>query len=141
MNKSNLQYFVYVEDSNRREIKKYNVLNATIITEIETKLKNLKGLLVSKAEFEKVVDSVLLYYYWCKSEWEVIITDWPPHIEVKELDRLVDDVKTHRETYNTLPYAVTPNLRTAEKVSVYDQIKLNWDIFINYLWEGLNLDA
>lgn len=141
MNKSNLQYFVYVEDSNRREIKKYNVLNATIITEIETKLKNLKGLLVSKAEFEKVVDSVLLYYYWCKSEWEVIITDWPPHIEVKELDRLVDDVKTHRETYNTLLYAVTPNLRTAEKVSVYDQIKLNWDIFINYLWEGLNLDA
>ncbi len=59
--------------------------------------------------FYKEIDRVLRYYFWSKCEWEIILSDWPPSDKFKE-----------------------------EKISIYDQIKLNYDVFIKYVWEELN---
>ena len=56
--------------------------------------------------FEKAIENVTRYYFWAKCEWEIIISGFPP------CDRFKD-----------------------EKIDVFKQVKLNWDIFINYLWE------
>ena len=58
-----------------------------------------------KENFGNLVKRDLSYYFWSKCEWEIIISGWP-----------------QRKDFNE------------RKVSVYDQILLNWDIFIDYLW-------
>ena len=58
-----------------------------------------------KEEFLEVVRTSLLYYFWSKREWEVEINDLGHH----------------------------PNY-PGEKVDVYKQVMINWDIFTEYLW-------
>lgn len=57
--------------------------------------------------FEEEVRKTMMYYYWSKCEWEVIIDHWPHSDRRKDL-----------------------------KVDVYDQVRLNWGIFCDYLWEN-----
>lgn len=49
----------------------------------------------------------LQYYFWSKAEWEIIISPW---LALSNSDRL--------------------------KISVYDQVMLNFDIFANYVWDN-----
>ena len=60
-----------------------------------------------KESFLRVVRSSLRYYYWSKCEWEIVLSDWPPS-----------------ETFKK------------EKIDVYSQVVLNWDIFSEYIWEN-----
>lgn len=74
------------------------------------------------------------YYYWSKCEWECVITDTHPHIGQRELDRILDDC------YRKLTKDAPPcrfshvNLSDADKIDVYDQLRLNWDEFVEYVW-------
>jgi hypothetical protein len=131
--RNNLTWNVYRENFNTRKIEKYNVLNSGIIEEIKNRTKNIYDL----EKFAEEVKQILMNYFWCRSEHEVIITDWPTHISLKELDRLNDEVKEYNNKYNKLPLSVTVNLNVEEKIDIYDQIYLNWDIFIKYLYENL----
>lgn len=63
--------------------------------------------LKTKEEFEEAVKRSMRYYYWSKCEWEIILTAWPP-----------------RENFHD------------EKIDVYDQVMMNWDVFIDHLWEN-----
>ena len=47
----------------------------------------------------------LAYYFWSKCEWEVIVSAWPLS------DRISD-----------------------KKLDVYEQVMMNWDVFIEYVW-------
>ena len=66
-----------------------------------------------KDDREKFIDEVrrsLMYFYWSKCEWEIVITGWPPPREGSGFKEI--------------------------KVDVYDQVKLNWDIFCDYIWNN-----
>lgn len=130
---SKLHYYVYIENFNKKCIEKYNVLSDHFVKLLKAKTNNIKD----REEFAKEVKSVLMYNFWSKCEWEVVITDWPTHITVEELNRLQKELDGHTAAYGHPPYALSVGLRVAEKIDVYDQIMLNWDIFINYLWENL----
>lgn len=59
-------------------------------------------------DFEWFSDGIrrnLLCYYWSKCEWETVLTLWP---------MTKDDF--------------------GKKISVFDQVNLNWDRFIEYVW-------
>jgi hypothetical protein len=131
--KNNLAYYVYIENINKRKIEKYNVLNAGIVKEIKERTKDV----TEKELSAEVVKHILMYHYWSRCEWEIIVTDWPTNISLEELDRLNAEVEKYKKDYNRMPYMLTINLATEEKIDVYSQILLNWDIFINYLWENL----
>ena len=133
--KKPLAYYVYFENFNARTIERYNVISDHIIKEIKTRTKKL----TDKQAFEKEVDLILRYNFWSKSEYEIIITDWPPHISVEELDRVQKELLKYETEYGHKPYSLTINPRVAEKIDIYDQVKLNWDIFIDYLWNNLKL--
>lgn len=62
----------------------------------------------NKEDFEKQLKSNLMYYMWSKSEWEIILAPW---------------VGGDRD-------------RDAIKIDVYDQIMLNWNIFVEYCWNN-----
>lgn len=132
MNK-NLTWNVFIEDPNNKQIVTYNVLNKTIIEEIVNRTLGVND----KDQFAEEVKSIIMYHYWSRSEWEVVITDWPPHMTRSEVDRLSLEVAEHYRKYNKYPYAVTINPIVGKKVDVYDQVNLNWNIFIDYLWNNL----
>ena len=60
-----------------------------------------------KDEFIDQLKRELAYYFWSKCEWEVIISPWVGRKEPCK-----------------------------EKIDVYDQVMLNWDIFANYVWDN-----
>ena len=60
-----------------------------------------------KINFLYNVDLSLKYYYWSKCEWEIILSDWPPSKKFNEM-----------------------------KLDVYSQIKNNWHIFSEYIWNN-----
>ena len=61
----------------------------------------------SKDNFEERLKSELRYYFWSKAEWEVIIAPWCGNKNPDEI-----------------------------KVDVYDQVMMNWEIFVDYVWEN-----
>ena len=93
-----------------------------------------------KAEkvFKEKVRRSLSYYFWSKSEWEVIVTTWPPYVDSDEIDSLVKEKEEHLSKYGKF-YQTHCNLTVGEKIDVYTQVMLNWDCFIEYLWNNKHL--
>lgn len=131
--KYSLTYYVYVENINKRKIEKYNVLNDGIIEELLKRVDKFSD----KKQFAEVLEQIIMYHYWSRSEWEIILTDWPPHMKTEELSKLNSEVDKYQKDYGRDPYSLTVNLSTAEKIDVYDQVMMNWNIFIDYAWENL----
>jgi hypothetical protein len=104
-----------------------------------------EGLLVAKKKykdnFEAFADHIrnwLQYCYWTKSEYETIITTWPPYVDSKEVDRLVKEKTDRLESYgNFIGGSVT--LTVAYKIDIYTQVMMNWDRFIDYVWNNKHL--
>ena len=57
--------------------------------------------------FKKAVRSSLMYYFWSKSEYEVVVGPW-----------------------------VGGDKKDEMKIDIYDQVVLNWDVFIEYIWDN-----
>lgn len=57
--------------------------------------------------FAEDVRISLRYFFWAKCEWEIILDHWPS-----------------KEGFED------------KKVDVFDQINLNWERFIDYIWEN-----
>ena len=103
-----LEWNVFVEDINRREIIEYNIFNhGSFIAGV----KNLEKSRPNRKEFEEQLNRLLRYYFWSKCEWEIVLSEWPPPRQKKEYVK-------------------------SRKIDVYDQIKLNWDFFVSYVWEN-----
>ena len=102
--KVNLEWYCLYYDSNKKRIRKYNILNeelADIIGESisKHKINNLKQL-------KEYISKWLKYYYWSKTEWEVMIygifSDEAEKIDVYtqaelNIDRIVEYVNDKLE--------------------------------------------
>lgn len=153
--KSNLIYNVYIEDVNAREIQAYNVFSHwgflkdlfKIKTQFKKEVKRFKkenDISTCLDKFQKWIEKYkkdvfeeqllrsLQYYFWCKCEYEVVITDWPTTINAEEFNRIKNsDVNAPKYRFN-----ITPCIE--EKVDVYSQVILNKDLFVNYVWSNLD---
>lgn len=56
--------------------------------------------------FAKEVRGALAYCFWSKCEYETVISSW-----------------------------VAPERVKPRKVDAYEQVMLNWDVFVRYVWE------
>lgn len=98
-----LEWNVYIENINRRRIEIYNIFqHHSFLKECNEAWKEYNH---DFSKFEQSVHRSLMYYFWSKCEWEIILSDFPPS---KKFNK--------------------------EKVDVYSQVKLNWNTFINYVW-------
>ena len=106
---------VYIEDINQKEIVEYNVFDHSAFKKDVIDLFNTcwndyedYSFTSFKTVFKQKLDKeVCLYYFWSKTEWEIILSDWPPS---------------------------PPEFNfKSKKISVYDQLKLNWDAFVDYI--------
>lgn len=90
--------------------------------------------------FSKEVRSALMHEYWSRTEYEVVVTSWPCGINEQEVERLSKEVAKQKAEYPTgIHQRVYPKLERAVKIDIYDQVMMNWDLFINYLWENKKL--
>lgn len=150
---------VFVEDWNNRTIKPYNVfLHGSFWLELnKMKEEKEKAFRVWKKEHEGKYDEIdrkeweetykngvfktalkdkAMYHFWAKSEWEIILTSWPPYIENEEFTRLKSEYENVDETHRPR-YRTNVNLTISEKIDVYDQLLIHWDTFVDYVWEHL----
>ena len=93
------EFNVITENINTDKIEIYNVFNHDLFrTDCEDAWADY--LLTRDIEsFKKSVKSSLIYYFWAKCEWEIVVYGW----------------------------------NAEEKLDVYDQVMMNWDIFIDTL--------
>lgn len=100
-----LEWNVFVENFNKKEIEIYNVFSHYRLEEF---LKKAKKDCTDNQQFAELLEREVRYLFWSKCEWEIILSDWPPS------DKFND-----------------------KKVDVYQQLKLNWDRFVDYVWENI----
>ena len=97
-----VKWNVYFENFNKRKIEIYNIFDHTgFVKDLQ---KTLRKSDITPDEITESIKRSLMYYFWSKCEWEIILSDWPPS-----------------------------DLFNKEKVSVYDQVMLNFDSFVGYI--------
>jgi hypothetical protein len=99
-----MEWNVYVHNINRDRIEKYNVFEHSSFIKY---LKKACEECESKDMLAEKIKSELRYYFWSKSQWELIISPW-------------------------VGYSKPFNI----KVDVYDQVMMNFDIFVDYVWKN-----
>lgn len=98
-----IEWNVYYYNLNKRKIEIHNVFNHWRF--IEYSAKAIKKYKDDKKSLEEQIRRELMYYYWSKYEWEVIVS---PFSENKDGEI---------------------------KIDVYNQVMMNWDKFFEYFWE------
>ena len=99
-----LTWNVYISDFNGRKMDVHNIFEHS---GVEEDLRKIAKKFTGKEDFAREVRRSLMYWYWSKCEWEIILSHWPPLRGARE-----------------------------EKIDVWDQVNLNWQVFIDYLWEN-----
>ena len=108
-----LEWNVYIGNFNSRKIEAWNVFKHVSFVndfgKFAKKLERNKELTdeQKKKQFSEQLCRELSYYYWSKCEWEIVLDHWP-----------------HRSDSEHV------------KIDVYDQIRLNWERFVDYTWEN-----
>lgn len=75
---------VYYENFNARRIEVYNVFSHYRFW--EDCIKNAKKNKDNRENFEEQLKKDLQYYYWSKSEWEIILTSWQKNFNEEKID-------------------------------------------------------
>ena len=127
-----LEYYVYYYNFNSHSIKKFNIFNhGRFLEDVKKDLRECE----TKKEFAEELYKDLIYYFWSKAEWEVVITPWTPRITISELNRLNEEREKTLKKYNREPHSLYVNPDVGEKIDVYEQVMLNWDLFVDYVWQ------
>lgn len=99
-----MKWNVFYHNVNTQKIEAFDIFKHGRFNEdVQKNLKKFKD----KSEFAKALKSDLMYYFWCKSEYEIIISPWCGGRETKDI-----------------------------KVDIYTQVMNNWDVFLDYCWNS-----
>lgn len=100
-----MKWNVFYYNINKKKIEIFNIFeHGSFISYVKKAIKESKN----KDEFAKQLRSELMYYFWSKAEWEIVISPWVGG------DRKKDSIK----------------------IDVYDQVMNNFEAFVNYVWEN-----
>lgn len=117
---------VFLWDINRKEIKEWDVFNhGRFGRDVAMCLRDCRG----KDEFKEELRREILYYFGFKVEYETYITEPFPYITKKEMKRIA-------EVEKDVKYQDHVNLEYGSKIDVYRQIMMNYDRFVDYLWQN-----
>lgn len=100
-----IHWYVYIENVNRQTIEVVDLFDGYYMSKECPKILEECG--EDKEQFAKLLKDALMYQYWSRCEYEIILTGWPP---------------PNKDRFREL------------KIDVFSQIRLNWDAFIDYVW-------
>ena len=99
-----LKWNVFYHDVNTQEITTFNIFDHyNFNKDVQRDLVQISN----KDEFAKVLKSNLQYYFWCKAEYEIVISPWCGGSNTEGI-----------------------------KVDIYTQVMNNWDVFVDYVWNS-----
>lgn len=131
--KYELEWNVFYHDINKNKITTLNIFDHWKFAEYTQKiLKEIKD----KDIFAENLRRGLFYYFGSKCEYEVIITSFPTYITMKELDILNNERALHKEKYGRDLVRVNASPDTGVKIDIYTQVRNNWEVFVNYVWNS-----
>lgn len=68
-----MKWIVFYYNMNSRQIERYNIFNHGGFRKgVEKLLEKYK----TRDAFAEELQAELMYYFWCKSEWEIVISPW-----------------------------------------------------------------
>lgn len=126
-----LKWNVYRHDINKREIVEFNIFDHW---RFEKDVKKYLRKCKTKEEFAEKIKSHLMYYFWSKCEYEVVISSFPVHIKKDEFNRLIEEFKVDIEKYGHEPYGMWVCPDVGEKIDIAGQVMLNFEVFVDYVW-------
>ena len=126
---------VYREDFNHRAIVEYNIFDHSSFAQDVNKLLKAD---IPKDEFAEQLKRSLMYWFWCKSEHEVVISSWPVYIDKEELDRINIEHEEYNNKWGRYPYKINVAPEVGEKIDIYSQVMMNWEQFVEYVWSNKN---
>lgn len=136
-----MEWNVYFYNSNRRKVETFNIFeHGSFIQYVEKWLKKCK----TKEEFVEYLKSELMYYFWAKSEWELVV-------EIAEDNRIFlipwcgsnnpDKEKIEVTNDTIFDWKAFAEIHTKRqiygnkaKVDVHDQVMFKWEEFVEYVW-------
>lgn len=99
-----MEWNVFYYNMNARKIETFNIFNHGSFNKyVKEAIKTYK----TKEEFAKQLETELLYYFWCKAEYELLFSPW-----------------------------VGGDIEDGKKIDVYTQVMANFDILLDYIWEN-----
>ena len=128
-----LEWNVFRYDFNARKIETYNVFNHGSFYNDVMKIPRK-----NKLEFAEKLRREAQYYFWSKCEMEIVMTSWPPYIDESEYQRLTKERNEHIEKRGDAPRVLNVCTTVGSKIDIYEQLMLNWDMFVEYTWNTLN---
>ena len=133
---SDMRWEVKYHNFNKDEIETINILRYA-----EDTIKEFKKKSNSKEEFDKLLDIEMMWRYWSKCEWEIIITKdndriylspWLVSRSNHTID-VTDDSSFDWKTFADL-HISKQIYEFRAKIDVYDQLKFRWEEFVDYCW-------
>ena len=129
--KQKMIWNVYVKKSSSSKVEIYDIFQFHAFRDDVDKLIKER---LPRAEFEERLNRMVSYYFWGKVEWEITAAPYPTYVAYKEFDRVNDEVKAFVLQNDRFPPRRQLNVEGAIRVDVYSQIALNWDSFVDYVW-------
>ena len=124
---------VYCENFNNNSIIKYNIFNhKSFAKDVNELLKEN----TTKDEFAEQLKRSLMYWFWGKSEYEVVITSWITYIDREELNRINSEYEEYNDKWGHYPYKINISPDVSKKIDIYSQVMLNWEQFVDYVWSN-----
>ena len=140
MDIKDLSWNVYYHNVNSEKIETYNVLkNNTYLMKMVKEYKD-------KDEFAKALRGEMIYHFWCRCEWELIVEiaednhiylyPWagcrkPEEARIDVTDNADFDWRGFAELH--IGKQIYKN---KAKIDVYDQLEYVWDDFLDYVWNS-----
>lgn len=98
-----LEWNALYYDFNSKRVRTYNIFShGGFLEDCRKAARKYKN---DKSAFLEAVSSSLQYFFWCKCEWEVIVSAWPPSEKFRE-----------------------------SKIDIFSQVMMNWTAFEEYIW-------
>lgn len=112
-----LEYYAMYYDWSIHKITKINVLGDRYKDRVYNKIK--KGEIASREQLKEDLRTYLMYYYWCKSEYEILVGD---------LFYSSDNAEQLKKYYEEL-----------EKIDVFTQVEPNIDVIVTYIINEMDI--
>lgn len=113
-----LEYYAMYYDWSIHKITKINVLGDRYKQRVYDKIK--KGKITNRGELKEDLRTYLMYHYWCKSEYEILVGDLFYYSE--------DNLTQLKKYYSEL-----------EKIDVFTQIEPNLDAVVTYIINEMDI--
>lgn len=87
-----------------------------------------------KERFIKELDRAAIFWFWAKSEYEFMLTEWPAILNVDEVKRIINEYGDSLSDDEIFAKTIKAYPVNTYKVDIYDQLRINWDHFAEYVW-------